>query len=57
MVQLLFFHFRVANLNLKNIKLHFELLALSRPILETLFYPCPMTLHGHQEKNSFLVTH
>ena len=57
MVQLLFFHFRVANLNLKNIKLHFELLALSRPILETLFYPCPMALHGHQEKNSFLVTH
>ena len=38
MVKLLFFHFWVTNLNLKNVKLHFELLTQYRMISEIRFY-------------------
>ena len=55
----LFNHFRIFNLNLKNIKLHFGLLTRPRLILETQLHPWPIPLWGHQEKTSlfFLVTH
>ena len=52
MVKLLFFHFQVTNSNLKNIKLHFELLIQSRFILEIQFYLCPVPIECHQEKPS-----
>ena len=48
MVKLLFSHFRVTSLKLKNIKLHFELLAQSRLILEIQFYHFKV----HQRKTS-----
>ena len=54
MVKVLFFHFRVTNLNLKNIKLHFELLTQSRVILEIQFYFCPVPRKGHREKTSLI---
>ena len=52
MVKLLFFHFRVTNSNLKNIKLHYELLSQSRLMLEIQFYLCAVPLQDHQEKTS-----
>ena len=52
MVKLLFFRFQVTNSNLKNIKLHFELLTQARLILEIRFYVCPVPLEGHQNKPS-----
>ena len=48
MLKLLFSHFRVTSLKLKNIKLHFELLAQSRLILEIQFY----LFKVHQRKTS-----
>ena len=52
MVKLSFLHFRVTNLNLKNIKLHFELLTQSWLILVIQFYLCAVPLEGHQKKTS-----
>ena len=52
MVKLLFLDFRVTNSNLKNTKLHFELLTQSVLILEIQFYLCPVQLECHQEKIS-----
>ena len=49
MVKLLFIHFRVTNSNLKNIKLHFELLTQSMLILEIVF---PVLFECYQEKTS-----
>ena len=54
MVKLLFFQFRFTNSNLKNIKLHFELLAQSRLILGIQFFLCPVPLEHYQEKTSLL---
>ena len=52
MLKILFFHFRVSNSNLKNIKLHFELLTQSLLTLEIQFFLCPVPREGHQEKTS-----
>ena len=52
MVKPLFSHFRVTNSNLRNIKLHFKLLILSRLVLEIQFYLCPVPLGDHREKTS-----
>ena len=54
MVKLQFFQFRVTNLNLKNIKLHNELLTQFRLILEIQFYLCPVPLEGYQEKMNLI---
>ena len=52
MVKLSFFHFRVTNSKLKNIKLHIELLIQFWLILYNQFYLCHLPLEDHQEKAS-----
>ena len=52
MVKLLFFHFWVTNLNLKNVKLHFELLSQYRMISEIRFYLWLVQRKVYQEKTS-----
>ena len=52
MDNLQFFHFRVANSNLKNVKLHFELLTQPLLILEIQLYLSPVLSEGYQEKTS-----
>ena len=52
MVKLLFFRFRVTNLNRKSIELHFESLTQSRLIFEIQFYFCRVPLEDYQEKAS-----
>ena len=46
------FYFGVKKKNLKNIKLHFELLTKYRLILEIQFYICPVPREFHQGKPS-----
>ena len=57
MVKILFFHFLVTNLTLKNIKLHLGLLTQSQLIMEIQFYLCPVPHEGHQEKTSLVFGH
>ena len=52
MIRFLFLLFRVTSLNLKNIKLFFELLIYSQPILKIQFFLCTVPFEGHQVKTS-----